>query len=506
MDTHTSEQALRREAIRRRLQGEQRCDICRDLERATSWFDKWWAEYRRNPKTDWADRSRAPHTSPHQMPEHVVQAVVSTRRTLEAADTPETRYGLIGRAAVQSELERLEVEPLPSVATIQRIMAAQELTHPLGAGCAAAYYPWPEAWAVNAIQATDIIARHVRGGEEIDNFHTIDLYSHAVQLTQHADKSSATAVQHLLKNWAILGLPLIQQFDNDGAFCGGHTHPRVIGHVVRLCLWCGIEPVFIPVYEAKRNYQIETFHSLWDAAFWSRYTFRNLAHVQTEAPLFARWYHTRYRPPALCGKTPADMRRGVPIVRLIADLRRLIPEGRLPITAGRVHFMRKVDHAGSIALLNESWPVGRRWIGANDDRHGLRHGRNVTAPRGDRGDAVDPQAKTNTGRGFRAEQLDQPVVAPSPAERRLLAMLASLVELERSARVVIQPTNEQRCQRHGHSKGAQVGEQAVPVGAAGIAKEVGHARRVDQALEGSLVLRVEHAQRVLGQTVALQLG
>lgn len=363
MNSSTTEQALRREAVRRRAQGERRIDICRALQRSLRWFSKWWREYRHNPKTDFADRSRAPHTSPHQTPSPVVQAVVSVRRTLEAADTPETRYGLIGREAVQDELERLEVSPIPSLATIQRIMAAHDLTHPTGKGGAAAYYPWPEAWAVNAIQATDIITRHVRGGEAIENFHTIDLYSHAVCLTQHADRCSSTAAQHLLKTWAILGLPLIQQFDNEGAFCGGHTHPRVIGQVVRVCLFCGIEPVFIPFYEAKRNYQIETFHSVWEAGFWSRYTFRNLRHVQTEAPLFGRWYHTRYRPPALSGKTSAQLRRGVPIQRLTADRRRLIPNGRLPITAGRVHFMRKVDHAGSITLLNETWPVGQHWIG-----------------------------------------------------------------------------------------------------------------------------------------------
>lgn len=363
MDTNTTEQALRREAVRRRLQGEHRIDICRDLKRSPRWFDKWWQIYRHNPRTDFADRPRAPHTSPHRTSPQVVQAVVSVRRTLEAANTPATRYGLIGRRAVQDELERLNVNPIPSLATIQRIMAAHHLTHPTGNGSAAAYYPWPEAWAVNAIQATDIITRHVRGGETIENFHTIDLYSHAVCLTQHADSRSTTAVQHLLKTWAVLGLPLIQQFDNEAAFCGGHTHPRVIGRVVRACLFCGIEPVFIPFYEAKRNYQVETFHSLWHAGFWSRYTFRNLAHVQAEVPLFRRWYHTRYRPPALSGRTPAQMRRGVPSRQLTTDLRRLLPDGRWPITAGRVHFLRKVNQAGHIALLNEAWPVGRQWIG-----------------------------------------------------------------------------------------------------------------------------------------------
>lgn len=362
MNPHTSEQDVRREAIRRRLAKEQRKEICDDLGRSTSWFDKWWAAYRQNPRTDFANRSRAPHTSPFETPDEVAQMIASIRQTLEAAATPETRYGLIGPRAIQGQLEDLGIEP-PSIATIQRILQARGLTHPIGAGTDLAFYPWLETWAVNAIHATDIITRHIRGGEEIQNLHTIDHYSHAVSLSQHADKSSATISEHLLATWSKLGLPQIQQLDNESAFNGGHTHPRVIGRVVRLCLFCGIEPLFTPFYEAKRNYQIESFHSLWDAAFWSRHEFRNRTHVQAEVPLFERWYHRVYRPPALHGKTPAQMRHGASLVRLTTALQCLIPAGRLPITAGRIHFMRKIETTGEVKLLNETWSVGPKWIG-----------------------------------------------------------------------------------------------------------------------------------------------
>jgi putative transposase len=281
---------------------------------------------------------------------------------LEAATTPETRYGLIGPRAIQARLEALEIEP-PSRATIQRILQSHGLTHPRGAGKDLAYYPWPEAWAINAIHATDIITRHVRGGEEIQNFHTIDHYSHAVCLSQHSDKNSVSSSEHLLATWSKLGLPYLHQCDNEGTFCGGYTHRRVLGRVVRLCLFCGIEPLFMPYYEPKRNYQIETFHSLWDQAFWSRQQFRNIAHVRSEVPLFEQWYQHVYRPPALEGQTVAQVRRGACVVRLTPELRRLIPQGRLPITAGRIHFMRRVDATGHIELLNEAWSVGQKWIG-----------------------------------------------------------------------------------------------------------------------------------------------
>jgi putative transposase len=362
METPSPEQVLRREAIRRRLCGEKRHVICDDLDRSRRWFDKWWAEYQRHPATDLADRPRTPTTSPSRTSDQVVQAVITARQTLEAAATPETRYGLIGPRAIQAHLEGLDLEP-PSVATIQRILHAAGLTHPLGAGQDSAFYPWLEAWGVNAIHATDIITRHIRGGEEIENLHTIDHYSHAAYLSQHADKSSATICAHLVATWRKLGLPQLQQFDNEDAFRGGHTHLRVIGQVVRLCLFCGVQPLFTPYYEAKRNHEIETFHSLWHQAFWSRHEFRHRAEVHAETPLFEKWYHTCYRPPALHGKTPAQMRRGVALVRLTAERQRLIPSGRLPITAGRIHFRRKVQTSGEVELLNETWFIGRKWIG-----------------------------------------------------------------------------------------------------------------------------------------------
>jgi len=363
MDMYTHEQALRWEAIRRRLAGESRREICQALERATSWFDKWWAEYRRNPHGDLADRSRAPHTSPQRLSPEIVATVMAIRQTLEAADTAATRYSPIGHRAIAGQLTEMKVAGIPSLTSIQRVLQTHGLTHPLGAGEAKAYYPWPQAWEVNAIQATDIITRHVRGGLAIENFHTLDHYSHAIWLGQYLKQTSVTTRQFLLENWANLGRPRFHQFDNEGAFCGGHTHPRVIGQVVRLCLFCGIEPIFTPFYDARRNWQIETFHSLWLRLFWQRHQFRDLAHVQKLTPNFRTWYHAHYHPLALEGLTPNQVRQGARLRWLTPDLRARIPAERLPITAGRIHFMRKVTGDGLIHLLNEPWPVDSKLAG-----------------------------------------------------------------------------------------------------------------------------------------------
>lgn len=282
----TPEQALRGEAIRRRLQGERRKDICRDLERSTRWFNKWWAVCQRDPHTDFRDRSRAPLRVATTTPPGVAALGIALRQRFEAAP-----YGLIGARAIQGELRDLGIQPLPGETTIQRLLAHQALTHPVGAATRAAYYPWLPVEELKAVQATDLISNHLRGGVEIQHFHTLDLVTHAVALWQHLDKTTTTTCHHLLRAWTRLGLPLTQQCDNEGAFCGGHTHPRVSGRVVRLCLWCGVEAFLTPLSDPKRNPQIETFHALWCQAFWSRQTFTSLAHARSAVRGFLHWYH-----------------------------------------------------------------------------------------------------------------------------------------------------------------------------------------------------------------------
>ena len=63
------------------------------------------------------------------------------------------------------------------------------------------------------------------------------------------------------------------QLDNDAAFNGGYKVRRVFGAFVRLCLYVGIEPIFLPVGEPKRNSVVERLHGLWSQTFWRTHCF-----------------------------------------------------------------------------------------------------------------------------------------------------------------------------------------------------------------------------------------
>ena len=359
----SNEQGLRRVAIRRRRQGERPTDSCRAVGRSLPWLNKWWQRYPAQPSTDFADYSRAPHSSPHRLPAPVEAASVRVRHLREAHATPTARYGLIGSRTIQGEWQRVGIQPLPSEATIQRVLHRHGLTHPLGANRVSADYPWPIAWAPAAMPATDFILRHLSGGIAGQNLHTIDLVSHALSRSHHPSKSRAVVAAHLLQTWRTLGLPVLQQLDNESLFRGGPTPARVLGHVVRLCLWCGIEPLCPPDYEPKRNHQIETFHRRWRQGFWSKTRFRSVAPVQHDRPLCVHWYHTAYLLPPPLRQTPAQLRADFSPFRLSPALHTLIPAGRLPVTAGYRHFLRKVDPPGHVRLLNDSWVIGHRWSG-----------------------------------------------------------------------------------------------------------------------------------------------
>jgi hypothetical protein len=66
---------------------------------------------------------------------------------------------------------------------------------------------------------------------------------------------------------------------------------------------------------------------------------------------------------------------------------RALPEP-LPITAGRIHFIRQVEPESTIRLLNETWRVGKRlagqyvWATVTTHRHRLQiyHRRTATRP------------------------------------------------------------------------------------------------------------------------------
>jgi putative transposase len=311
MNEH-DEQTLRRKAIRLTLRGWRPRAILRAIPRSRAWLAKWQQRFYTDGWRGLGSQSRRPQHSPQTYPPPVRAAVVRARQILERRT-----LGLIGPAAIQAELRS-----------------------------------WPDAPPVPT-------ERYLPGGAKVYAFHTIDVQSRALTQTISPDKAIGAVRAHLLAVWTRLGRPAGLQMDNDGAFCGGYKVARVFGQVVRLCLYVGVEPIFLPVGEPRRNGLVERVNGLWSQAFWRRRHFTSLAEVAAASAEFEAWYMHEYHPPALRGRTPAQVHPATGGRLSHAQVQRL--PATLPITAGRVHFLRQVDAAGEIGLLNDrSYAVAPR--------------------------------------------------------------------------------------------------------------------------------------------------
>jgi putative transposase len=351
------EYRLRRRAIRLTLQGHSRQAILARIPRSPAWLSKWLRRFDQQGWQGLRSGSRSPLHPNARYSEHTRQVVVATRQRLL-----KRHVGLSGPQAIQDELRQAQLlRRIPSLATIKRILHDAHLIahpHPPKRG----YFPQPTATSTYVLHAMDWTARYLRGGAKLFVFHTIDVQTRALAQTLHTDKRGATVQAHALATWQQLGLPDGLQLDNDAAFNGGYKVARVFGAFVRLCLYLGIEPIFLPVGEPKRNSVVERLHGLWSQTFWRTHRFDDLAAVRRAAPQFLRFYTQRYHPPALQGATPGQAQQQVTRRQLTVQEVEVLPS-ELPLTAGRVHFLRLVSAAGQITLLNETWMVGKRLAG-----------------------------------------------------------------------------------------------------------------------------------------------
>lgn len=273
-----------------------------------------------------------------------------------------SRVGLISARAIQQELLRLRLlSPLPSQTTIKRWLRQAGL---IGAGTepdTATYYPALPPAAKFITFSCDWVARYLTGGEKVFVFHTIDLQTHALAQTIRADKSTASTCEHLLTACAALGVPDFLQLDNDAAFTGLGRTTRVFGQFVRAALYLGLELIFIPPAEPVRNHVVERVNGLWVSSFWEKDHFASRRELLRKSPKFLTWYET-YAPPALDGLTISQARLKQPRRKLSRRQIKHLPQ-ELPLTAGRLHFIRRVNEQGAISILKEPWRVSKSLVG-----------------------------------------------------------------------------------------------------------------------------------------------
>ena len=117
----TSPQEQRRkQAVDRYLAGENIEAICREMQCSTSWLYKWKNRYQPDDPGWATSRSTQPRHNPRQLPPSIQQCVVAWRQTV----APNGKKW--SATAIQKELQRQGIEPIPSLRTIYRMLQRQD--------------------------------------------------------------------------------------------------------------------------------------------------------------------------------------------------------------------------------------------------------------------------------------------------------------------------------------------------------------------------------------------
>ncbi len=356
---------LRHEAINRYFSGQNPTQIAREFGKSRTWVYQVLARFREGGREGLMTQSRAPHRVHNRLDPEVEQAIVRIRQLITSGENPELRYAHIGADLIASELTRLGL-PVPSTRTIERVLKRHNLTEarrpkehkiPLPQD-----YPWPQVTLPNQVHLFDFVTRSV-GGQRFYGCHLLDQARHWPYLGIITHKTSEAVVNCLVSVWQEMGLPQMLYMDNDVVWRGSSSGQRSFSRIVRICLLLGLEVAFTPPYTPKANPFIESFNDIWADNFWQRKRFDSLLHLRTETPLFQNY--CRYRRPLkkFDGRTADQLFPDFEPVLLSPDFAQH-QASKLPLTSGKVHFIRFVDDNGHITLLNERWSLKKQeWEG-----------------------------------------------------------------------------------------------------------------------------------------------
>lgn len=328
--------------------------VAQQLKRTPQWVRKVRRRFQQDGYQGVADQSRAPKEPGNQLPTGVREAIILARIKLEATAQSGAGLKYIGSYAIRTCLAQQQVQPLPSVATIERVLRAAGMTRPREESAEpGTVYPRLHPTRPQQLIQVDIVPHFLQGGERVACFNGIDVISRYATGQALAQRRSQDAMAFLTHLWQTMGIPHYTQVDNEGCFSGGATHSYVLGSVVRLALLVGTELVFSPVYHPKSNSVVERFHQDYNRHVWEDTYLANLLAVNSEAKRFFGRYNQSGHHSELKGQTPAALHHRTPPQLLDEDFSR--SGQKLPLTEGMVHFMRRVQANGTVRVLNVDW-------------------------------------------------------------------------------------------------------------------------------------------------------
>jgi hypothetical protein len=307
------------------------------------------AQGQRLDRVEWTDRSHAPKAPPR-TDATIEDLVLTLRRELaERSD-----LGAYGAQAIHQALLDRRLETVPSIRTSGRILDRRGA---LDGHKRVRRPPPPRGWYLPEVAQGDaeldsfdvVEGLVIKDGPQVEVFNGIALHGGlAASWPRIAPVTARAVTAALIEHWRQVGLPGYAQFDNETIFQGTHTHPDVVGRVMRLCLSLEVVPVFVPPREPGFQAMIEGSNGQWQAQVWARFTHGSPATVRERSD----------RSVAALRRVRSDRIEGAPP-------RRPLPQGwRLNLQAhprGRIVDLRRTNASGCVEVLGRSFAVDDHW-------------------------------------------------------------------------------------------------------------------------------------------------
>lgn len=349
-------------AVNRCVKGEKRTDICKDLNRSKGWLSKWFNRYKTGEEGWYKSQSKAPKNPGKKIRNEIENAVVNLRKTLMDGNEHESKYLGVGADAIQYRMHNLGFsdDDTPSNSTINRIVKK----HKLKVNKRERYkrvrskkrYTLLNPMRINEIHQMDFVGpRSIKGYGAISSLNLIDVVSNQVHIEQNNSKSMDTVIAFLIQYWSNNSIPRYLQVDNGMNFIGDFIHPRKFSRFTRLCLYVGIEVVFIAPRSPWMNGSIENFNKWFGEKFWDKEIFEDLEDMRTKSTYFVDQHNDL----SAWKKRNKEIEQIGP-TKMLKDTKE-INLNKLPLTDGKVHFIRRVDNDGQINVLNEIFGVGKEF-------------------------------------------------------------------------------------------------------------------------------------------------
>ena len=329
-------------------------------------------------------QSRAPRHHPKRISKKTEQKILEIRAELEEEAQKPNALSYIGADAIRGRMLERCLKTIPSVSTIEKVLRQAGATKPHPPQShPTTVYPNIHVERPHQLTQMDNVPHYLAGGTLVNCFNALDVVSRYPDGQQYERKSTDEVLDFCLKTFQSIGISEYTQMDNESSFNGGRTHPYIIGRVPRLMLLVGTELIYSPFYHPESNAFVERFHQDYTRNVWEKIQLQDLTHVrQASARFFGRYRISRHHS-ELNGQSPASLHFANPPRFLPADF--VLPKP-LPITEGKIHFMRAVSEDGIIPVFNVRWSAGLAqphqgvWATLSITTHGARLGIYDQAP------------------------------------------------------------------------------------------------------------------------------